>query len=94
MALKDIEHTKTNIKPPKTNDTFHKTILNKCYQVTLHKKINELQIDLDEWLSTVMLNELTKATCAAGERGRKHSSTVNQLGRTTRCYPLGVKFLN
>jgi len=57
IALNDIEHTKTKVKSPQTNgicERFHKTILNEFYQVTLRKKIyqsiDELQIDLDEWL--------------------------------------------
>ncbi len=58
MALNNIEHTKTKVKSPQTNgicERFHKTILNEVYQITLRKKIydsvDELQIDLDEWLS-------------------------------------------
>ncbi len=57
MALNNIEHTKTKVKSPQTNgicERFHKTILNEFYQITLRKKIydsvDELQIDLDEWL--------------------------------------------
>ncbi len=45
------------MKSPQTNgicERFHKTILNEFYQITLRKKIydsvDELQIDLDEWL--------------------------------------------
>jgi len=58
IALNDIEHTKTKVKSPQTNgicERFHKTILNEFYQVTLRKKIyqsiDELQVDLDEWLT-------------------------------------------
>ena len=57
MALNDIEHTKTKVRSPQTNgicERFHKTILNEFYQVALRKKIyqtiEELQIDLDQWL--------------------------------------------
>ena len=57
MALNDIEHTKTKVRSPQTNgicERFHKTILNEFYQIALRKKIYEviddLQIDLDEWL--------------------------------------------
>ena len=57
LALNDIEHTKTKVKSPQTNgicERFHKTILNEFYQVALRKKIyrsiEELPIDLDEWL--------------------------------------------
>ncbi len=58
LALNDIEHTKTKVKSPQTNgicERFHKTILQEFYQVALRKKvyhsIEELQIDLDEWLN-------------------------------------------
>ena len=57
MAINDIEHTKTKAQSPQTNgicERFHKTILQKFYQVTFRKKIYEtidsLQKDLDEWL--------------------------------------------
>ena len=57
LALNDIEHTKTKVRSPQTNgicERFHKTILNEFYQVALRKKIyqsiDELQIDLDQWL--------------------------------------------
>ena len=53
----DIEHTKTKVKHPQTNgicERFHKTILQEFYQITFRKKIyqsiNELQVDLYEWL--------------------------------------------
>jgi len=58
LALNDIEHTKTKVMHPQTNgicERFHKTILNEFYQVVFRKKIyrsvEELQIDLDEWIS-------------------------------------------
>ena len=57
LALNDIEHTKTKVRSPQTNgicERFHKTILQKFYQVTLRKKIyndiESLQQELDEWL--------------------------------------------
>lgn len=58
LALNDIEHTKTKVMHPQTNgicERFHKTILNEFYQIAFRKKIyrsvEELQIDLDEWIS-------------------------------------------
>ena len=58
LALNDIEHTKTKTRHPQTNgicERFHKTILNEFYQVTFRRKIyrtiEELQTDLDAWLS-------------------------------------------
>lgn len=58
LAMNDIEHTKTKARHPQTNgicERFHKTILNEFYQVALRKKIyhtlEELQVDLDEWLT-------------------------------------------
>jgi transposase InsO family protein len=53
-----IEHTKTKANHPQTNgicERFHKTILNEFYQVAFRRKIyrsiEELQVDLDEWLA-------------------------------------------
>ncbi|BBU68882.1 IS481 family transposase [Fluviibacter phosphoraccumulans] len=58
LALNDIEHSKTKAMHPQTNgicERFHKTILQEFYQVAFRRKIyrsiDELQIDLDEWLS-------------------------------------------
>ena len=58
LALNDIEHTKTKAMHPQTNgicERFHKTILQEFYQVAFRRKIyrsiDELQTDLDEWLS-------------------------------------------
>ena len=53
-----IEHTKTKARTPQTNgicERFHKTVLQEFYQVTFRKKLyaslDELQVDLDEWLT-------------------------------------------
>lgn len=58
LALNDIEHTKTKVRHPQTNgicERFHKTILQEFYQVAFRRKIyrsiEELQIDLDDWLA-------------------------------------------
>ena len=58
LALNDIDHTKTKARSPQTNgicERFHKTILQEFYRVTFRKKIyediDELQKDLDDWLS-------------------------------------------
>jgi transposase InsO family protein len=58
LALNDIEHTKTKAASPQTNgicERFHQTILQEFYQVTFRRKLylslEELQTDLDEWLS-------------------------------------------
>lgn len=57
MAINDIDHTKTKARSPQTNgicERFHKTVLQEFYQITFRKKIystiEDLQIDLDEWL--------------------------------------------
>lgn len=57
LAINDIDHTKTKAASPQTNgicERFHKTILQEFYQITFRKKLysslEELQIDLDEWL--------------------------------------------
>ena len=58
LAINDIDHTKTKAMSPQTNgicERFHKTILNEFYQITFRKKlyssIEELQKDLDEWIT-------------------------------------------
>jgi transposase InsO family protein len=86
MALNDIEHTK--VRSPQTNgicERFHKTILNEFYQVALRKKIyqtiEELQIDLDQWLVKYNTQRTHQGKCAGGERRWKHSSTARQSGR-------------
>ena len=57
LALNDIEHTKTKAQSPQTNgicERFHRTILQEFYQIAFRKKIykniEELQVDLDQWL--------------------------------------------
>jgi transposase InsO family protein len=59
LAVNDIDHTRTKARHPQTNgicERFHKTILQEFYQVTFRKKIyktiEELQIDLDEWINS------------------------------------------
>jgi transposase InsO family protein len=58
LAVEDIEHTRTKTKSPQTNgicERFHKTLLNEFYRVAFRKKIyrklEELQVDLDAWLT-------------------------------------------
>ena len=57
LALNDIDHTKTKVKSPQTNEIcerFHKTILDEFYKITFRKKLyadmESLQQDLDEWM--------------------------------------------
>ncbi len=57
LALNDIEHSRTKANHPQTNgicERFHKTLLQEFYQVAFRRKIyqsiEELQIDLDDWL--------------------------------------------
>lgn len=57
LAVENIDHTKTRARRLQTNgicERFHKTILQEFYQVALrkkiHKSIEELQADLDQWI--------------------------------------------
>ncbi len=57
LALNDIDHSKTKVKNPQSNEIcerFHKTMLDEFYSIAFRKKIyltlDELQQDLDEWL--------------------------------------------
>ena len=59
LAINDIDHTKTKVKSPQTNgicERFHKTVLQEFYQVafrkTLYGSLDQLQQDLDAWLTT------------------------------------------
>jgi len=58
LQVEGIEHTKTKAKSPQTNgicERFQRTVLNEFYQVAFRTKvygsIEELQVDLDAWLS-------------------------------------------
>lgn len=57
LSIEDIDHTTTKARSPQTNgicERFHRTILDEFYSTTFRKKIynsiEELQLDLDEWL--------------------------------------------
>ena len=59
LAVNDIDHTKTKVKSPQTNgicERFHKTMLQEFYQVAFRKQLytslEQLQQDLDAWLTT------------------------------------------
>lgn len=59
LALEGVDHTKTKARCPQTNgfvERFHRTIKEEFYNITFRKKIyttvEELQIDLDQWMST------------------------------------------
>ncbi len=59
LAIEDIDHSRTKTKSPQTNgivERFHKTVLNEFYRVAFRKKlygaIEELQIDLDDWVKS------------------------------------------
>ncbi|WP_395084840.1 IS481 family transposase [Gracilimonas sp.] len=58
LDLEDIDHTRTKAKSPQTNgicERFHRTIQEEFYSIIFRKKvfrsIEELQIELDEWIS-------------------------------------------
>lgn len=58
LAIENIDHTKTKAKSPQTNgicERFHKTVKDEFYSVAFRKKLyttlEELQADLDAWLS-------------------------------------------
>jgi transposase InsO family protein len=58
LAVENIDHTRTKVKHPQTNDIcerFHRTILDEFYRVAyckeLYASIDELQADLDAWIA-------------------------------------------
>ena len=73
LAINDIDHTKTKARHPQTNgicERFHKTILNEFYQIAFRKKIynnmEELQIDLDNWVQEYNLNRTHQGKMCCG----------------------------
>jgi transposase InsO family protein len=73
LAINDIDHTKTKARHPQTNgicERFHKTILNEFYQITFRKKIynniDELQIELDNWIQEYNLNRTHQGKMCCG----------------------------
>jgi transposase InsO family protein len=57
LAIENIDHTRTKARSPQTNgicERFNKTVLNEFYRVAFRRKlyttIEELQVDLDEWM--------------------------------------------
>lgn len=59
LAIEDIDHSKTRARRPQSNgicERFHRTLQDEFYAVAFRKKVyrslDELQADLDEWLST------------------------------------------
>jgi transposase InsO family protein len=58
LSIESIDHTKTKAQSPQTNgicERFHKTIQDEFYatafRTKLYRSIEELQVDLDRWLS-------------------------------------------
>ena len=57
LGIEDIDHSKTKVRHPQTNgicERFHKTMQDECYNILFRKKLynnlEELQIDVDEWI--------------------------------------------
>lgn len=57
LSIEDIDHTRTKVRSPQTNgicERFHKTVKDEFYSIAfrkkLYKNLEELQIDLDEWI--------------------------------------------
>jgi transposase InsO family protein len=58
LAIENIDHSKTKARSPQTNgicERFHRTLKQEFYDITFRKKlyqsVEELQTDLDEWLT-------------------------------------------
>jgi transposase InsO family protein len=72
FAVEDIDHSRTKSKSPQTNgicERFHRTVLDEFYRIAFRKKIypaiEELQTDLDIWLSITTSGERIKAAGAS-----------------------------
>ena len=57
LGIEDIDHSKTKVRHPQTNgicERFHRTMQDECYNILfrkkLYSKLEELQIDVDEWI--------------------------------------------
>ena len=77
--MNNIEHARTKARSPQTNgicERFHKTILQGFYQATFRKKlyadIETLQVDLDEWKNTTIMNDPIKERCAVAAHPWKY----------------------
>jgi len=73
LGANEIEHTKTKTQHPQTNgicERFHKTILQEFFQVTFRKKLyttlEELQSDLDEWITDYNENRTHQGKMCCG----------------------------
>ena len=85
LAVEDIDHTRTKAKSPQTNgicERFHKTVLNEFYRVAFRKKIyktlEELQSDLEAWLSGTMKNDPIRAGGVMGKLRCRRLSTASR----------------
>jgi transposase InsO family protein len=78
LALEDIDHSRTKAKHPQTNgicERFHRTIQEGFYCVAFRKKIYEsleqLQIDLDHWVSSHNQDRTHTGKCCYGRTPRQ-----------------------
>ena len=75
LDLEDIEHTRTKVKHPQTNgicERFHRTIQDEFYAIVFRKKvfssIEEIQLELDEWILWYNKEGTRSGRYAIGER--------------------------
>lgn len=88
LAIEDIDHSRTRTKRPQTNgicERFHKTILNEFYRIAFRKKIyqslEELQMDLDEWMSEYNLNRSHQGRWCYGKTPMQTFQDTKDLAR-------------
>ena len=87
LAINNIDHSKTKTKYPQTNgicQRFYKTVLQEFYQVAFRKKIfrtlDQLQIDLDEWLYHYNHERTHQGECVMGAPPCRRSLMTRVFG--------------
>lgn len=84
LAMEDVDHSKTKANSPQTNgicERFHKTMKNEFYDIAFRKKLyqspEELQTDIDHWLSNTMSKDRIRENTAMAKRQCRHSGKLD-----------------
>ena len=91
LAVENIDHSRTKTKSPQTNgivERFHKTMLDEFYRIAFRKRIyatiDELQTDLDGWLTEYNEILTIRAATASARRPCRPSLTAPRLSGKNR----------
>jgi hypothetical protein len=91
LAVENIDHSRTKARHPQTNgicERFHRTIQEEFYATAIRKKLytglEELQADLDDWL-TITIGHAPTQVSTAMARPPMQTSWIRFLWRGRRC---------